>query len=330
MRFIAAGVCIGCVAALSLCWAEDVQKHAETLIEHAKAVSDIRSEKAPAFRLKATFSFIGEHLETAEGTYTEVWVSSAQWYRETAVHDLHRIEIGGVGKRWLENSDDLPEPALRVTGLMQFAPRTAKLAFESVFEPKEDSDVECAVTKPGTRHEKYAFCVDKKSGVLLERVSPEIRPRNVTEYSCRYGQFQKFGNFWFPRHMVCNQDRHRDIEVRVVELSPETSTDPALFVASSKAIELPTCSVALVPPKAVSSPPPLPPSGSTEQSWVMLELLIDAKGKPERMKVLRSGGKRFDEAALSTVRGWRFKPASCNGEAIPSQIDVELDFQLFR
>ena len=51
----------------------DVQLHAESLMERARKLSDIRSKGAPAFRLKATFSFAGKDLDTLQGTYTEIW-----------------------------------------------------------------------------------------------------------------------------------------------------------------------------------------------------------------------------------------------------------------
>ena len=89
----------------------DAQLHAESLMERARKLSDIRSNGAPAFRLKATFSFIGLDLNTAHGTYEEVWVSPSQWWRETVVDNRRRIEVGGgnqpLATRQLK---DFPEP----------------------------------------------------------------------------------------------------------------------------------------------------------------------------------------------------------------------------
>src|SRR5277367_4778453 len=75
--------------------APDIQKRADALLEKARQLSNIRSPNAPAFRLKATFSFTGRDLETVEGTYTEVWISRSQWRREILVKDFHRIEVAG-------------------------------------------------------------------------------------------------------------------------------------------------------------------------------------------------------------------------------------------
>jgi len=59
-----------------------------------------------------------------------------------------------------------------------------------------------------------------------------------------------------------------------------------------------------------------------------LWLIIDAKGKPQEVRVTRSGGKPFDDEAVNTVQRWRFKPATCNGEPMGTQITLELNYQL--
>jgi hypothetical protein len=148
-------------------------------MDRARQLSDIRSGNAPAFRLKATFSFIGSDLETVQGTYTEVWTSSSQWRRETVVNNLRRIDVGSPTRHWLLDSvKDFPEQAARVTGLMELLPpSSANFAFESVVEHAELEPVaQCAITKRDAAHTVRTFCFDKKSGLLLGRISPEVRP----------------------------------------------------------------------------------------------------------------------------------------------------------
>ena len=71
----------------------EIQLRAEALMQKARKLSDIRAKNAPAFRLKATFSFVGKNLENEQGTYTEIWVSDSRWRREIVLGDLHRLEI---------------------------------------------------------------------------------------------------------------------------------------------------------------------------------------------------------------------------------------------
>lgn len=101
-----------CLSCLQLCClAQDVQARAEAMLQRARQLSDIRSPSAPAFRLKATFSFVGDDLATVQGTYTEIRVSQSQWRREIVVGDLRQVDIGGVGKHWILHPDGFPSHA---------------------------------------------------------------------------------------------------------------------------------------------------------------------------------------------------------------------------
>jgi TonB family protein len=302
-------------------------------MDSARQLSDIRSRNAPAFRLKASFSFIGSDLETVKGTYTEVWISSSQWRRETVVNNLRRIDIGGPTRHWLlDSGNDFPEPAARVSDLMDLLPpSSANLEFESVVERAEHEPVaQCAITKRDSAHPARAFCFEKKSGILLERISREGRPRNVVDYACSYGGFEKFGNYWFPREMVCFEDRHRKVEAKVTALETEPSPDLALFAPPPEAIELGRCPVDPLPPRAVSTSIGFPFGIQHEIPRVMVWLVVDAKGKPQNAKVVRPGDKKLDETALRAVRDWKFRPATCNGEPMSMAINVEVSSSLLR
>lgn len=310
---------------------QDIQKRAEALMEKARRLSDIRSTNAPAFRLKATFSFNGKDLQRVEGTYTEVWASSAQWRRETVVNNWRRVEVGGATRFWLlDNTDDFPEQGALLPGILSMFPSTlANLAFESVSDHAEmDPPAECAITGPDARHLKLAFCFDKKSGVLLQRILPEVRPTNIVNNSCQYGSFQKIGDHWFPRQIACFEDRHRKLDAEVVDLSLEPSPEPALFTPPPGAIELGKCSVKVEPPRTVNAPNPTPPFGAQDQNRrVTVSLVVDTKGKPQNVRVVDSGGANFDKAAVGTLGSWRFKPATCNGDPMPMMISVQIDFE---
>ncbi len=317
----------------SASFAEDVQRHADAMMQRAREFSDIRSQGAPAFRLKATFSFIGEDLDTIQGSFAEVWVSNSQWRREAVAADFRRVEVGGANRQWLlDDGKGFPVQATRVSGLVEIFPsRSSKFEFESIMDRNaQDPSTECAITRAaGQQRRKSAFCFDKRSGALVEKISPEPLRNRAADYACQYDAFRKFGNYSFPREMDCFLDGHRKLQVNIVELSAEPSPDAALFTPPAGAIEMGNCSVKPEPPKPVSTPDPRFPVGSRDRSaMVTLWLIIDAKGKPQEVRVTRSGGKPFDDQAASTVRGWRFKPATCNGEPMGTQISVEINYQL--
>ncbi len=219
----------------------ETQTRGEAMLERARHLSDIRAGNAPGFRLKATFSFVGKNLETLRGTYTEIWAGDSQWRRETEIGAVRRVEVGGVRRRWVLDSDkNIPGTAAALPDLLNIFPsRELTFDFESVTESTETSaGSECVVTRADSQQQKYAFCFDKKSGALLNRAWPEVRPRNTVNVSCLYAIFRKFGESWVPREMACFEDKHRLIDAKVEELSVEASPDPLLFTPPRGAIEL--------------------------------------------------------------------------------------------
>lgn len=85
-------------------------------------------------------------------------------------------------------------------------------------------------------------------------------------------------------------------------------------------------------PQAIYSPEP---SFSDEarrakaQGIVTLVLVVGKDGRPYDIRVRQSLGMGLDEKALEAVRQWRFRPATLNGQAVATQIAVEVNFRLF-
>jgi TonB family protein len=60
---------------------------------------------------------------------------------------------------------------------------------------------------------------------------------------------------------------------------------------------------------------------------LVLYLTADRQGKPQDVRVRESGGQDFDCIAMPRVRTWCFKPAPCDGEPIPAEINVAIYFR---
>jgi hypothetical protein len=317
----------------------DVQKRADALLDKARHLSDIRSPDAPAFQLKVKFSFTGSDLETVQGTYTEIWQSSSQLRRETVANTWRRIEVAGAAAIWrLDNSNDFPEEAAQLPALLNIFPaRSMSLKFDAVHDHLEtDPPVVCALTEPDPSQLRSAFCFDKKSGVLLEKIFPEVRPKNRVDHSCDYGAFHKFGSFWFPREVSCFEDRHKKITANIVDLSLAPSPDPALFTPPPGAFELANCPVTPVPPRIDYDPIVMfgvPRSGITGRivdpertSWVTVWLVVDVKGRPQHARIVRSvpGNQTLERTILNRLHDLWFKPGTCNGVPMPMPLTIQL------
>ena len=311
---------------------QDTQARAEAMLQRAREASDIRAPNAPPFTLTVEFSYVDQDLDTIKGTYTELWLSKSKWRRETIAGEFHRIEIGGMNKRWLlDSGKDVPEQALRLPALVGVSQLiSANYKFDSIKDPATgDPDIACTVTVAEPHKRQYGFCFHKPSGVLIQTIEPYTLGRRTTNYSCGYGSFRRFGKIAFPWEMACFLETHRKLEAKLIELKPAQTFDPALFIPSPEALKLDTCLGTMKPPKAISSRDPVMPSNARGSSSTMLWIIVDLAGKPQNLRIARSGGKAFDEQALRAVRKWRFQPASCDGHPIAAQISIEVNFTLF-
>jgi hypothetical protein len=234
--------------------------------------------------------------------------------------------VGGAGKHWLAYSDGFPVQAAAVPGLMAFLPPASlEPAFSFIRERSTgDLNAECAFSRPVIQSLQLIFCFEKKTGVLLEKVSPEKRPRNIVNTSCEYGTFRKFGDYTFPREVMCLEDRHKKISANVVELSLEPPMDPALLDPPAGAIELGLCAGKTIPPTLSGAAIMIPGVDPERLAWLRVWLVIDAKGRPQYVKVLRLASKDSNSRAMATLRGWHFKPGTCDGNPIPMPITMEI------
>lgn len=85
-------------------------------------------------------------------------------------------------------------------------------------------------------------------------------------------------------------------------------------------------------PRAIYKPDP---EYSTEarqakyQGTVILNLIVDASGRPRGIQVARSLGMGLDEKAMEAVRQWRFEPAMKDGKPVAVSVSIEVAFRLF-
>jgi TonB family protein len=61
---------------------------------------------------------------------------------------------------------------------------------------------------------------------------------------------------------------------------------------------------------------------------VLISLIVDANGKAQNIRVVRSLGLGLDEKAMEAVAKWKFKPGMKGGQAVAVQATIEVNFRL--
>jgi protein TonB len=61
---------------------------------------------------------------------------------------------------------------------------------------------------------------------------------------------------------------------------------------------------------------------------VVLALIVDERGLPKDVRVVRAVGLGLDEKAIEAVLKWRFRPGYLNGNPVPVHAQIEVNFRL--
>jgi len=72
--------------------------------------------------------------------------------------------------------------------------------------------------------------------------------------------------------------------------------------------------------------PEHPPQDFRISGTVLIGLIVNAKGEPEEVHVVRSLEKAVDQCAIDAVKQWRFEPGTKDGKPVAVKISVEIRF----
>jgi len=153
------------------------------------------------------------------------------------------------------------------------------------------------------------------------------------------------------------QDQPKPLPVKARIQQPKPLEPQQLITAAS---ETPTPELAPTPPPIIQSAPPrqpvaaaaalapaIPPNFNAdyldnpppaypplarrmgEQGKVILRVLVNAKGSADKVELKTSSGShRLDEAALETVKHWRFVPAKQGDQPVAAWVLIPITFTL--
>ncbi len=65
------------------------------------------------------------------------------------------------------------------------------------------------------------------------------------------------------------------------------------------------------------------------QGVCVVSLVVDTKGNPERVQVIRHLGMGLDQKAVEAVKQYRFKPATLQGKPVPVEVNIEVTFRIY-
>lgn len=110
------------------------------------------------------------------------------------------------------------------------------------------------------------------------------------------------------------------VEAPPSDTAPVAATEPAVSSPPAQTLQVRSRAEPVYPPAS---------RRAGEEGTVKLRILVDERGAPRQVELLRgSGFDRLDQAAIDAVRKWRFKPASSGGQNITAWTQVAVTFRL--
>jgi TonB family protein len=88
----------------------------------------------------------------------------------------------------------------------------------------------------------------------------------------------------------------------------------------------------VTPPRAVFAPDPEYSEEARRDKFkghVMLGVIVAEDGTPENVWVIQALGHGLDRASVETIKRWKFKPATKDGQPVPVILSVETTFDIY-
>jgi TonB family protein len=135
-------------------------------------------------------------------------------------------------------------------------------------------------------------------------------------FSCPPGRSSTIRPLRVNPHRISLSRSEIDLSRAPAHVSELAPTMPTLAVPSCESVQ---------PAEALLTPDPLLPI-APDGPLVRVSFVIGPDGRVHSPFVLYSGGSNEDAAVLRAVRGWRYRPALCNG--VPTDSEVRVRFSI--
>jgi TonB family protein len=306
--------------------AEDKKEQAAQLFQTAIKLSDIRTPNSPPFRLDAHVTRKDKGT-VLEGEYLEIWASPRQWRREVTLGDDHFVQVADATD---EKHSWVVEPrthfgfAKQILDLAELEDLREETAHPKKLSPvtKDGLQLTCIESKGDEYGGRKITCFDASTGSLrsVERSS------HGPTWRRDYLQYGPVGTNIFPRLIKSEFSDGDSLELTVTKFLSEPQYDAATFSRPEDSEHRPVCARPEAP-RVLREPDPEYPRGQSGAPVVVVQMIVETAGRPRDLNVLESQGQAFDAAAINAVRNWTFKLATCDGEALPVTVNIEILFR---
>ena len=256
-------------------------------------------------------------------------------------HELSRVELEISGKDEVQIHRD---HASYIVASQRMLLESGLIGFDRTWDPLRSEETHSR-EKLGKGHAETidnnrAWCFEKttaymqftsKEKLCVDPTRPVLLSRSVgTKSRKAFLDYARAGAVEYPQRVSISREYIVPIEVNDIKIAPVMLAEE-LFKPPENAIEVESC-VNQRYPEAKSTPTPSFPARASKQlkqGKVILNAIVAKDGTVAMAWSLAPDEYGFSENAEHTVLTWQFKPATCDGRPIATEMKIEVEFRRF-
>jgi hypothetical protein len=301
--------------------AQDKQTEGMAIIQRAIELTDLTQSGPYQMHniLTLTDETLGKQFTGEEAVF---FVSPEKWRRELRIkgyYDESAIFKGNMMYRGRSLNFTPPGARKDVAGSLRNLPDVVKYKVLRVYDRKvNDLDTRCVyLQNGGQRNYEITWCIDPKTGL------PAAQYYRESGHYIEFREYKAFGKKFVP-NVVEVFSGGKSKEKAVISISQGVPDDPKTFEAPSTYPARPWCDNMQALIVVDNKRPDIPQLARRHTGWELLyEMTVDEKGNV--VNVVPMSPKPFaDRIVMDTLAGWKFKPAMCGANPVPTDFIVSM------
>jgi TonB family protein len=181
---------------------------------------------------------------------------------------------------------------------------------------------------------KQAWCFDRKlpqskTKLCFDVTKSMLVHEGSSESHTEYSDYASLGASMYPQRVQVFRENMAPFELDQISITPAHANDD-LFKVPQNALEIEGCDDEK-PPVAISTPEPSFPKeakDTRQEAISVINVLLNDEGRIVSAEALGADSYGFGRNSVDSVKTWRFKPATCNGRPVATEMNIEMSFRL--
>ena len=296
------------------CLVAGTKPDAQQILATAQQQDDIFADQGTPLELQ--IDFVAQLNVPTTGHLTIRWAAKNRWWTKVSMGGFEQIRI--KNGEWSYTARNLGFTPIRIQDVMNLTHLTDDSAYvgkKAKQRTENGVPITCVhAVREDYKQDEREICVDPASTDILSQVWEWQQDQKRRELYSDYFQFE---GHRYPRKLELEENGSRVIKAQVTSLIA-APFDEALLSPPKGAIERRYCPG--MKRAAVVKQMNLPPIGSNSDNMVALTILTD--GTVGDIQLLARGGKKLDDATITALKQWKFKPAMCGTDPVVSDIEI--------